>query len=966
MADIKYLGNIEDVDEVTPIEKDVISYIRNGEKIEDILLHDDRWEVFYHLAYIRHSLFNWIDFKEDAKLLELGCELGALTSLFCQKCAGVTSVDWVPKKAEAVRERNCCFENLNVCAGDIRKYAGEGCYDYIVLMPSYYKNELEEILAYARTLLNKEGTIYIVVKNKIGADVLAGKVLQGEMPYQALNTRNEENGYYTRKQLIDILNKLELKETKFYYPVPDYILTQEVYSQEKLPEGKRVDRVLNYFPKKDTLLFNPAKYMNQIVDNGIFEQCANSFLIECKESGECSNISYVALSTDRESEAAYATKIYGRDKVQKEPLYEEGKKSLRKMYDNMEELRRRGLEVIDQKIDVSGNTIQMPYMKSSTLMQHINENSENFDYIDQLIYQFYQLIMKSSELAVKDMNAMLDYDSNAEWGPILQNAYIDMIPLNCFWNEEKFVFFDQEFKFHYYPAKFVMFRILRYTDLYLQGNGKRFDLDFFKRKYRIEDIWEYCIKEEDKFIFRNRNHKLYKSLYQWTNLEDKDVEKNIERLCFGKSDDREFQEEIKELNVKLSFSGSFYEKESSECGIWRWVNSDEAEIVMQYMGDCVKKCEIKFDIIFPDAKEQKKIDIYIDDILWGSPVAPARLTIPVTLTKYRKTRITLKGNFKELHFENDARNFRYQFRDYSVVEEPAYVEKEIKEVRLIQLELLEKVKEVCNNNDLKYFAIYGTLLGAIRNQGYIPWDDDIDIAMPRQDYNRLLKLEEKESVFGENYFLQNLHTEQTVFFGGYSKLRNSNTTGITRQNYKRMANQGIWIDIFPMDNCADDVRKFVKQHRGINYYQNLLYYKVYGQIAARQKQNWKWYMGILARLLPWKYLCSKLEAFIQSYNDADCRNVAILSRIMSLEEVPLLPRQCFSDWEIRKFEETEIAVPVVYDECLRKFFGLTYMLYPETDFRKSHLEVYYNVKESYETAAKEYRNDRWEKNEEYL
>lgn len=70
---------------------------------------------------------------------------------------------------------------------------------------------------------------------------------------------------------------------------------------------------------------------------------------------------------------------------------------------------------------------------------------------------------------------------------------------------------------------------------------------------------------------------------------------------------------------------------------------------------------------------------------------------------------------------------------------------------------------MCSKHGLQYFAIYGTLLGVVRNQGYIPWDDDIDIAMPRKDYEEFLDIVQKEKDIDSSVFLQNMHTDKDIF-----------------------------------------------------------------------------------------------------------------------------------------------------------------------------------------------------------
>lgn len=105
--------------------------------------------------------------------------------------------------------------------------------------------------------------------------------------------------------------------------------------------------------------------------------------------------------------------------------------------------------------------------------------------------------------------------------------------------------------------------------------------------------------------------------------------------------------------------------------------------------------------------------------------------------------------------------------------------------------------KVCRKHNLKYFLSFGSLLGAVRHKGFVPWDDDIDVNMPRSDYEKLklLSLE-----FEEPYFLQYPGCDKEYFFS-FAKLRNSNTSGISSPFRYDEFNQGIWIDIFPMDNC---------------------------------------------------------------------------------------------------------------------------------------------------------------------
>ena len=132
-----------------------------------------------------------------------------------------------------------------------------------------------------------------------------------------------------------------------------------------------------------------------------------------------------------------------------------------------------------------------------------------------------------------------------------------------------------------------------------------------------------------------------------------------------------------------------------------------------------------------------------------------------------------------------------------------YVSAKIKELWSVELDLAQELLRVCKKNNLKIFADCGTLLGAVRHKGFIPWDDDMDFSMLRADYEKLCRIAPEEFKFP--YYLQYSNTGKG-FINGHAKLRNSKTTGIVKDEMGRnlLYNQGIFIDIFPLDNVSDN------------------------------------------------------------------------------------------------------------------------------------------------------------------
>ena len=146
------------------------------------------------------------------------------------------------------------------------------------------------------------------------------------------------------------------------------------------------------------------------------------------------------------------------------------------------------------------------------------------------------------------------------------------------------------------------------------------------------------------------------------------------------------------------------------------------------------------------------------------------------------------------------------------------VTKQKKELWAIELDLLVQVQKICKKHDIQYFAYAGTMLGAVRHNGFIPWDDDIDIMMTRANYKKFCDIAEKELEY--TYFLQTEKTDTTTIMG-LAKIRNSKTTGILKSHENRnfKFNQGIFLDIFPLDNIPDEEETFYKfKKKLINLY----------------------------------------------------------------------------------------------------------------------------------------------------
>ncbi len=256
----------------------------------------------------------------------------------------------------------------------------------------------------------------------------------------------------------------------------------------------------------------------------------------------------------------------------------------------------------------------------------------------------------------------------------------------------------------------------------------------------------------------------------------------------------------------------------------------------------------------------------------------------------------------------------------------------MKRVWRIELEMLDEIDRICRKHGLKYFLVHGTLLGAVRHGGFIPWDDDLDVAMPRGDFDRFVAVAAAE--LSAPLSLHTPASEQDLFWGGYARIRNEQTTAIEARELGHQGNLGIWVDVLPLDVCTQDEKQFAKKEKYIRSCHRLLLAKIYGRdyaaYADMGRLRWMCYR-LRAGVHSHAALCRRLEKAQRMYTDEESRDVAFFT---GYERHRILNAADFADTAMVEFEGRRLPAPKGWKNYLFAELGGDYMKYPPEEERK--------------------------------
>jgi|GEM_PF-79070 len=250
-----------------------------------------------------------------------------------------------------------------------------------------------------------------------------------------------------------------------------------------------------------------------------------------------------------------------------------------------------------------------------------------------------------------------------------------------------------------------------------------------------------------------------------------------------------------------------------------------------------------------------------------------------------------------------------------------------------QEDLLRRFDRICRKHGLKYVAVHGTLLGAARHRGFIPWDNDVDLAMPRQDYEKLVRIMQRAC--HPPYVFQTPESDPECFYGGYGKFRTERVLVLEERDREKQVWRGAWIDIFPLDYLSGDLKAEKERFRRIVRLQRLLFARCYplwaGFIHDARGSRVSFYY-LMGKRLPHRFLTEQLQRALTACPETNTYTI----------------RACYYPWGRNRnrfpvedldhivrlpFGSLTVPAPENYRQWLESRYGAAYMELPPEEKR---------------------------------
>lgn len=497
------------------------------------MLYDESSDTQSLIKDFSKGAFVWYNFRPDSSILYI----------------------YNQNADEAVLELLESKGRVAVCSAEklLSKQYGCEAYDYIVGIDIIEESrESLRLLKLCHALLKKDGRMLIGAENRYAVRYMCGDRdpytnhnFDGIENYRRLSDADWDSiagRCYSMSELKLMLSQAGFENDKFYSVMPSLQETQLVYAEGYEPVEELAMRYFPLYNYPDSVFLEEQYLYTDLIKNGMFHKMANAYIIECSMDGQLDDTLHATISLDRGHDNALVTSICEHDGVRnviKKAVYEEGIHKLKEMQDNLNDLHARGINVVDSSVE--NDTFIMPYVDAPVAMNELKAIAKkDKNAFLKAMDDMYELILNSSEhtgiISEKDRNSA----DGRDLGPILECGYIDMVPLNCFYDgtiedsRSRFIYYDQEFYWDNCPAKAIMYRSI---SIIYDGTDKEFErimprtelLDRYGLA-ECEDLWQ---RMSSRFTETLRNQKQLRLYYENKRVDGRILYTNREKINYS-------------------------------------------------------------------------------------------------------------------------------------------------------------------------------------------------------------------------------------------------------------------------------------------------------------------------------------------------------------------------------------------------------------------------------------------------
>ena len=547
---------------------------------ETLPLHHPSYRCLYHFSHLRPNLVDWLPIGKEDHVLEVGCSGGALTGALAEKAGHVTAADPSLTACRINALRNRERTNLLLVPGNLPQFLDEceGKFDYIILADGL--SEYAPCLPKLFDKLDVDGKLIAAARNRIGlkywagcAEEYTGRLFEGLEGYP----QGERPHSYTKKELISLLEENGAGSVRIYYPYPDHLFTNTIYTGRYLPKKGEIQEFAHDYHHSRIALFSEPLVTDTLIDEKLYTEFVNSFLAVCQKRNrrQKDGASYVRFSNERDRRFSIRTEILeekNRKVVRKTACYPEGKEHLLSIR-KWEELLQRQYQTIPFQLNASRqeeDSLCLEYVQAESLAERLDalRLSGKTQEAGKLLLTFLERIRRSHQ------------DRAFTWTPEFSGVFggereeyqvlsgllcgnvtnIDLVCENLLLTEPEMVL-DYEWTFCFpVPVDFVLYRVIHYFVCLGTGRSDFSEEELFSRAGIRPELIPCFEKMEEGF----QNYIKGKHV---------PLREYIDRIVPGKSEiqvippemeEEETEEEEKALQLQLFFSrGEEYQERDS-------------------------------------------------------------------------------------------------------------------------------------------------------------------------------------------------------------------------------------------------------------------------------------------------------------------------------------------------------------------------------------------------------------------